>query len=359
MTSEEDTLRALLRSFRAKEVEPTWELLDRPEGTRFEDLWRTLSELGCTRLGLAEAHGGITLSPEGQLAVMRELGAGIPALGAALLGHITAQRWLSAALGNAAYPAQLEDARLAFCGNPLDATPLFEAPFVIWTDERGVQRIHGDQRLLWPQPEQLCVPALDEGVLRLVVLPAETAGVQFVATASSHGLCLLPFGTLSLRAVPLSQAHVYSWPWPFAAAAATREADALLAGLLAGCARELADRAGAYALERYQGGRKIHEHDAVRQLIGPIELARRVIDAFALATLTGTAPGDGAASAFAVELARQAGLDAIQTLGGYGYMEDYRVERYLRDANTLETLWIHADARRRAIAAAHCARLAS
>ncbi|MFP5383351.1 MAG: acyl-CoA dehydrogenase family protein [Gammaproteobacteria bacterium] len=37
----------------------------------------------------------------------------------------------------------------------------------------------------------------------------------------------------------------------------------------------------------------------------------------------------------------------MQTFGGYGYMQDYRVERYLRDANTLETFWIHAAARER------------
>src|ERR1019366_9139847 len=59
---------------------------------------------------------------------------------------------------------------------------------------------------------------------------------------------------------------------------------------------------------------------------------------------------DGGASAFGVELVRRSGLDAIQTFGGYGYMEDFRVERYLRDANTLETCWIHASARQRAVA---------
>ena len=80
--------------------------------------------------------------------------------------------------------------------------------------------------------------------------------------------------------------------------------------------------------------------------------------AVALQTLAQDGRGDGGASAFAVERVRQSGLDAVQTLGGYGYMEDYRVERYLRDANTLETCWIHAAARQREIARARFAAMA-
>lgn len=41
-----------------------------------------------------------------------------------------------------------------------------------------------------------------------------------------------------------------------------------------------------------------------------------------------------AASAAAVN----AGLDAIQVLGGYGYMRDYGVEKRFRDAATLSVL---------------------
>ena len=35
-------------------------------------------------------------------------------------------------------------------------------------------------------------------------------------------------------------------------------------------------------------------------------------------------------------MATQAGLDAIQLLGGYGYMKEYPVERYMRDAKLME-----------------------
>jgi alkylation response protein AidB-like acyl-CoA dehydrogenase len=39
---------------------------------------------------------------------------------------------------------------------------------------------------------------------------------------------------------------------------------------------------------------------------------------------------------YASHMATRAGLDAIQVLGGYGYMREYPVERYMRDAKLLE-----------------------
>jgi alkylation response protein AidB-like acyl-CoA dehydrogenase len=39
---------------------------------------------------------------------------------------------------------------------------------------------------------------------------------------------------------------------------------------------------------------------------------------------------------FAARVATNAGLEAIQILGGYGYMKEYPVERYMRDAKLME-----------------------
>ena len=42
------------------------------------------------------------------------------------------------------------------------------------------------------------------------------------------------------------------------------------------------------------------------------------------------------AKLFSAQMATHAALDAIQILGGYGYMKEYPVERYLRDAKLME-----------------------
>lgn len=39
---------------------------------------------------------------------------------------------------------------------------------------------------------------------------------------------------------------------------------------------------------------------------------------------------------YASLMSTRAGLDAIQVLGGYGYMREYPVERYMQDAKLLE-----------------------
>lgn len=42
------------------------------------------------------------------------------------------------------------------------------------------------------------------------------------------------------------------------------------------------------------------------------------------------------AKLFASQTAMNVAIDAIQVLGGYGYMKDYPVERYFRDAKVCE-----------------------
>ena len=42
------------------------------------------------------------------------------------------------------------------------------------------------------------------------------------------------------------------------------------------------------------------------------------------------------AKAFAAELAMRATTNAVQVLEGYGYMDDYTVQKWMRDAKVLQ-----------------------
>jgi alkylation response protein AidB-like acyl-CoA dehydrogenase len=42
------------------------------------------------------------------------------------------------------------------------------------------------------------------------------------------------------------------------------------------------------------------------------------------------------AKLFATDVAMQVTTDAVQVLGGYGYVEDFPVERYMREAKVLQ-----------------------
>jgi alkylation response protein AidB-like acyl-CoA dehydrogenase len=346
MTSDDQVFRDTLRTFRKKRVEPAWEQLDAPNEALFAALFAELHELGVSLLAVPVALGGLPLDASSVLAIARELGATAPALGFGLVSHCAALAlWLE--VRGESEPALLDEAlagkRFALAGNPLDRVP--SGSFELKSN--GSITLSGQQRLTLAYPDVLMVPAQLGDKPVLCVVDAKQAGVHFRQTTSSHGLCLIPVGELRLDHVSVRAERVLPWP---GSGHAAQTSDGMVTALLLGMIDELAERAFGYALERYQGGKMIHEHDAVRQLVGPMELARRVIEPLALSTLSTQRAGDGGAAAFAVELARQSGLDAIQTFGGWGYMEDYRVERYLRDANTLDNAWIHAGRRKRQIA---------
>ncbi len=114
-----------------------------------------------------------------------------------------------------------------------------------------------------------------------------------------------------------------------------------LAAIAVGNARGALEAAARYARERYQGGAEIGRHPAVRLLLGEVAArvaaaAGHVHAAAAAAARSELGPLEAAGVKLAVcGLCRDAVSDALQVLGGYGYMEDYRLEKRLRDALTL------------------------
>ena len=108
-----------------------------------------------------------------------------------------------------------------------------------------------------------------------------------------------------------------------------------------GNARGALRGARAYAEERYQGGRLIEGHPAIQMLLG--ESAVRI--AAVTGCLTAAARAGTLWEALAAKLTAtvecaKAVSDCLQVLGGYGYMEDYRLEKRLRDAMTMEAMVI-------------------
>jgi len=105
-----------------------------------------------------------------------------------------------------------------------------------------------------------------------------------------------------------------------------------------GIGRAVTERAMGYARERYQFGKPIVEFDAIRFALAQ---ARTDIDAARLLTLRAAWLRDRAcpftreasmAKLFASEAAQRVTYQALQVFGGYGYMREYEVERYARDA---------------------------
>ena len=115
-----------------------------------------------------------------------------------------------------------------------------------------------------------------------------------------------------------------------------------IAELGVGIAQASLDSALAYAKERKQFGKPISSFQAIQfklaDMAMEVELARNMVMKAAWLKDNGKPFTKEAAYAklFATETATRSANQAIQILGGYGYMREYEVERFLRDAKLLE-----------------------
>jgi alkylation response protein AidB-like acyl-CoA dehydrogenase len=105
-----------------------------------------------------------------------------------------------------------------------------------------------------------------------------------------------------------------------------------------GIARAAFEAALGYARERIQFGKPIIEHQSVSNLLADMHTqlnASRMLILHAARLKSAAQPCLSEASQaklFASEMAERVCSSAIQIHGGYGYLEDYPVERYYRDA---------------------------
>lgn len=115
-----------------------------------------------------------------------------------------------------------------------------------------------------------------------------------------------------------------------------------IGAIAVGIARAALEEATRYAKERKQFGRAIAEFEAIQWLLADmateIDAARLLVRRAAYLRDQGRAFKLAASEAklFASEVAVKATNRAIQIHGGYGYVKDYPVERYFRDAKFCE-----------------------
>jgi len=94
-----------------------------------------------------------------------------------------------------------------------------------------------------------------------------------------------------------------------------------------------------YATRREQFGAPISSFQMVQQMLADmamkIEAARQLVYASAKAIDDGRSEGTkmaAMAKCYATDLAMEVTTNAVQIFGGYGYMKDYPIEKYMRDA---------------------------
>jgi alkylation response protein AidB-like acyl-CoA dehydrogenase len=115
-----------------------------------------------------------------------------------------------------------------------------------------------------------------------------------------------------------------------------------MAACSTGLGQAALDAAVSYARERQQFGRPVIEFQGLQFMLADmatqVEAARRLYREAARARDQGrgTTLSCSMAKLFASDVAMRVTTDAVQAHGGYGYMAEYPVERYMREAKALQ-----------------------
>jgi len=116
-----------------------------------------------------------------------------------------------------------------------------------------------------------------------------------------------------------------------------------IAALGLGLAQAALDEAASYAKQRVQFGKPIMAFQAVQHMLADmaigLEAARALV--YGAARHIDAHPQDSSkvssmCKVFATDMAMKVTTDAVQVMGGYGYMREYPVEKMMRDAKILQ-----------------------
>lgn len=317
---------------------------------------RELWELGLLNLEFPASEGGAGLSCVEHTLVLEELNYGCLGIGTSAVANSLAALplmladaplvrreylgRLTAAHGYAAFACSEPDAgsdvaslrtqyvqhgnTLVLNGRKRWITNADEAGFfVVFARERGSQ---------------------GHGGIGALVVDAGTPGLRWESLVHKLGQRCSHTGDVVFEDVEVPLGNLIAGPqhgFRLAMATFDRSRPWIAAGA-AGVIRRARDEAVRYAAQRRTFGEPIAQHQMVAAMLADMEIAYQ---ATRLLTLNAAAEVDAGnlrgshsacAKAFGGDAAMRVTTDAVQVFGGYGYTEDFIVEKLMRDAKLLQ-----------------------
>ena len=178
----------------------------------------------------------------------------------------------------------------------------------------------------------------------LIIVEKGTPGFTVMDVGEKMGLKMTPTGELSFRdvRVPVSNLVGKTDRGFYHTLDFFNESRIEIAAEALGISQGAFDRALAYVKERSQFGKKISQFQITRHKLADmatsIETARLLVYKAAWNCDNGSPDPKltSMAKAYAGRVAVQVADEAIQLMGGYGYMLEHEVERFYRDAKITE-----------------------
>jgi alkylation response protein AidB-like acyl-CoA dehydrogenase len=307
------------------------------------------AELGCFLDAVPASDGGLldgNYSHTTRALRGFELGRGCAGLAALLETNVepalAVHTWGSAAARQALFGSLARGGLASFAHDSRGALEIIHGP-----GDTGELRVTGK---LGPVPalaaaSHLLIAARDA----LFLVPTDGIARQPV-TPSGWRAARWATATLDAHRVPAELVLARGEPARAAIAEVLAWARTSLAARAAGVATGAMDHAEAYARDRVQFGQPIGTFEALIRLrddaLTGVAAARLMAlhAAWSIDTrAAGAADAASRARVLAGDVVARATIDAVQIFGGYGFVNDYPVEKQMRDARAFEAL--HGDER--------------
>ena len=180
--------------------------------------------------------------------------------------------------------------------------------------------------------------------MSMILVEDDQEGVSAVDVGEKMGIHLMPTTEVIFKDVRVPSSHLIGKEGRgfYQALEFFDESRILIAAQALGIAQGAFDRALAYVKQREQFGKKIAQFQVTQHKLADmatkIELARLITYKAAWNFDQGRIDPKltSMAKMFAAKAAVEVADEAIQLLGGYGYMAEYEVERFYRDAKITE-----------------------
>ncbi len=350
---------ALASQIAADELRPRADAAEQ-EGRFPREVFATLGKAGLLSLPYPQELGGGGQPYEIYLQVVEELATAWLAIGLGVSVHTltcfpiatagTSQqqdRWLPGMLGGdqlGAYCLSEPDSGSDAAGLATRAVPDGDE-FVIngvkaWTTHGGQADFYTVFARTSGEPAG---PGRARGISCFHV-PAGTAGVSAAPPEHKMGVRSSATAQVRFEAARVSSRQLIGEPGRgFPIALAALDAGRLgIAACATGVAQAALDCAVGYARQRVQFGRPVIDFEGLQFMLADMATAVAAARALYLAAArrkdAGLPYGQQAAMAklLASDTAMRVSTDAVQVLGGYGYVEDFPAERLMREAKMLQ-----------------------
>ena len=324
-------------------------------GTTSAELRAQLAELGVFGLSIPESAGGLGLDAGAVVLALEELGAADAGLGLLVVEqHQLAARYLARVAQSAMHQEWLQSLATGrvFCAWAHgESTAHRDTGLVQTKATRTVDgwTLTGTKSDVWGAGSAAVaiVTAQTDAGLGTFAVVLDAPGVTRTSPTDPLGLRSLGVATLTLDQVAVPDAYVLGTPGQVDAdiAHVTLHASLGVAALAVGIAREALRLGGRYANERTQFGKPIVAFQPIQWQVAnsavDLETARLLVYRAAWALDAGAKSAASSvrmARLAATEAATRVADRAIQMHGGYGYTQEFGVERLYRDAWTLDGL---------------------